>query len=124
MSHDRRADSPPMTAGDAVAVLFTTVSSEHDAAVMARALVEAGVAACVTCLPHARSVYRWQGEVEEAAETVVVIKTTPARLAETRAHVERLHPYDLPEILAVADVTASHAYAAWVRDNVTSDPRP
>lgn len=78
-------------------------------------LVEHGLAACVTELPGARSVYRWQGAVESAAESVLMIKTRAGQLEALKTAVIELHPYDLPEIIAI-EVADGHApYLEWIR---------
>ncbi len=83
---------------------------------IARALVDRRLAACVNLIPNVRSVYRWQGEICDDAETTLLIKSAvdPAKL---EAAIAELHPYDVPEILALEiDETHSHApYLEWVR---------
>lgn len=84
---------------------------------IARALVERKLAACVNLIPAVRSVYRWQGEIVDDAESTLLIKTAAADLSPLREALVELHPYTVPEILAIAvDDTASHtAYVEWVR---------
>jgi periplasmic divalent cation tolerance protein len=86
------------------------------AATIARQLVEDRLAACVNLIP-VQSVYVWDGLVQEEAETTLVIKVSEDKLTALREKILALHPYDLPEIVALAvDVNASHAaYVAWVR---------
>ena len=84
---------------------------------LAGALVELRLAACVNLLPGARSVYRWQGAVERAEETLLIAKTTQARYAELEAEVRRRHPYELPELLAVHLACGFHPYLQWVHDS-------
>ena len=91
-----------------------------DAAVAARiadALVEAKLAACVNVLPGVRSVYRWQGTVERADEVLLLIKTVRAQVEPVGALLASLHPYELPELLAVEAAAGLPAYLAWVADN-------
>lgn len=107
-----------------IALLVTTVSEEADAAHLARLLVSEGLAACVTRMPGVHSVYRWKGQVEEADEIVLVVKTTKDRLHDARAYLLGAHPYALPEVLESTDIRASAPYAAWVRENVRSTPTP
>lgn len=84
------------------------------AASLARALVEDRVAACVGILPGLRSVYRWQGRIEEAEEVQLVIKTAQPfdRVCEA---VRARHPYEVPEILRLDVADADEAYARWMR---------
>src|SRR5690554_2158316 len=67
---------------------------------IARTLVERRVAACVTLMPEARSTYRWQGTIEQAEETVLMIKTSAELWPELEAAVAELHPYEVPELIA------------------------
>jgi periplasmic divalent cation tolerance protein len=84
---------------------------------LAAALVEGRLAACVNILPGVRSVYRWQGQVEQAEESLLLAKTTPARYPALEAEVRRLHPYELPEIVAVHVAGGYSAYLQWVHDS-------
>ena len=84
---------------------------------IARALVEEGLAACVNRLPGVVSTYRWQGETQVGAELLLLIKTTRARFEALRARIVALHPYELPEVIAV-DVARGHEpYLAWVAES-------
>ncbi|MBI5479198.1 MAG: divalent-cation tolerance protein CutA [Deltaproteobacteria bacterium] len=95
------------------AVLMTAPSAEV-AADIARALVGEGLAACVNIVPGVRSIYRWKGEVCDDAEVLCVIKTRAERFEEVRARVVALHPYEVPEVVAVPLVAGNAAYLAWV----------
>ena len=81
---------------------------------LARALVERRVAACVNLVPLVRSVYRWKGRVEEASETLLVIKTPAARVRALLAAVEELHPYEVPEGIALPVVAGLAPYLRWI----------
>jgi periplasmic divalent cation tolerance protein len=82
---------------------------------LARRVVEERLAACATLFPGAGSVYRWKGGVEEAQETMLLLKTTSGRIEALRARVLELHPYELPEFLVVAVEGGLEGYLAWVR---------
>lgn len=82
---------------------------------LARALVQESLAACCTLVPAVRSVYRWQGGVHEDVEVLLVIKTRAALVDELVTRVRALHPYTLPEIIAVPILAGSAEYLAWVR---------
>ncbi len=84
---------------------------------MARAVVAEGLAACVHLAP-VTSVYTWKGVVEEGAEWACQMKTTPARAEALMARVRALHPYDVPEILAVPVLTGHPPYLQWVAESV------
>lgn len=97
-------------------LVLTTMPDDDRADLLARTLVEEGLAACVNVHGPMMSTYRWQGKVAAEAERQVVIKTTRARLAELERRLRALHPYELPE-LVVIDAAASDAYAGWVNDS-------
>jgi len=99
-------------------IVWTTCADEASAAALANVLVERGLAACVTRLPGARSVYRWQGRVCEAAEVQMLIKTTVARAAALIAAVAELHPYAEPELITLAATGGSAGYLQWIEDCV------
>ncbi len=109
------------TADARVALVLTTLEADQDAAPLALALLAERLAACITILPAMRSLYRWQGRVEDSREQQLLIKTTPDRLAALQARLRQLHPYALPEFI-VLDAIASVAYAAWVGESVTDGP--
>ena len=98
---------------DVVVVLVTAPSSEV-ADRLASGAVEARVAACVAILPGIRSVYRWQGAVEQADEVQLVIKTTRDRVDALRTALLALHPYQVPELLVLPVVDGLPAYLSWV----------
>jgi len=81
---------------------------------IAGALVGEGLAACVNLVPGVTSVYRWQGEVQRDAEVLLVIKTVRGRLDELTARVRELHPYELPEVIALAVTGGLPDYLQWV----------
>jgi periplasmic divalent cation tolerance protein len=98
---------------DALVVLVTTPTPER-AAEIARALVEERLAACGNVVPAIRSIYRWEGKVQDEQEALLVLKTTRARFDALRARVVALHPYQVPEVIALG-VEAGHApYLAWI----------
>ena len=98
---------------DAVLVL-TTVPSMDVAEAIARALVEARLAACVNVLPAMVSVYRWKGEIQRETEHQLIIKTARARLPALEEQLAQLHPYDLPELLVLQVEDGDPAYLSWV----------
>ena len=104
------------TPASTVAIVLTTIGADADATTLARTLVEERLAACVNLLPPMTSVYRWQGKVEQDREQQLVIKTASDRVADLRARLRQLHPYELPEFL-VLDATGSEAYLAWVGES-------
>ena len=104
---------PALTDYPALLVLCTC-PDEAVAAGIARALVAEGLAACVNRLVAVTSVFRWQGRLCEEAEQMLVIKTTPARYAALEMRLKALHPYAIPEIIAIPVVAGDAAYLAWL----------
>ena len=101
-----------------ILIVHCSCSADGSAETIAKALVEERLAACVSVLPGARSTFRWEGETHTDAEVLMLIKTTQKRYAAMAERLLELHPYELPEIIAV-DVSAAHApYAAWVEQQV------
>jgi len=98
---------------DTVLVL-TTVPSSDVGEQIGRALVEAGLAACVNVFPQMVSLYRWKDTLQRDEECQVVIKTIRGRVDQVQARVSALHPYDLPEFLVVPVEGGDPAYLAWV----------
>jgi periplasmic divalent cation tolerance protein len=97
----------------AVVVLVACPSAEK-AAEIARALVEERLAACASVVPSVRSLYRWEGEVRDDAEALLVAKTARDRFEALRARVLTLHPYEVPEVIALP-VEAGHVpYLDWI----------
>src|SRR5450432_827285 len=86
--------------------------------VLARALVDEELAACVTMVPGARSIYRFEGQVHEDEEVLCFIKTHPALFERLRDRILELHPYDIPEILAFKVHDSSRAYIDWLHGSV------
>ncbi len=81
---------------------------------LAREMVEQRLAACVSGLPGAFSIYRWQGKVERANEVLLIAKTDAARVPELMAWLEGAHPYDVPECIAIAPIELSPRYRQWL----------
>jgi len=97
-------------------IVLTTVPSPDVGAQLARALVEAGLAACVNVLPPMTSIYRWKGVVHEDLESQLVIKTVAPRVEAIRTLLHEQHPYDLPEFLVLQVEDGDPVYLAWLAD--------
>ncbi len=95
-------------------VVLVTVPTPERATEIARALVGERLAACGNVVPGVRSVYRWEGKVQEDDEVLLVLKTTRARFEALRDRVLALHPYDVPEVIALPVEAGSAAYLAWI----------
>lgn len=103
---------------DAIVVLCT-IGVADDAERLARELVERRLAACVNLLPGMVSIYRWKGRVERDEERLLVIKSNAARFEELKAAVVALHPYEVPELIALPVATGHEPYLAWLRESVS-----
>lgn len=95
-------------------VALSTAPSAEVAEQLARALVGEGLAACVNVVPGVTSYYRWKGELQRDAEWLLVIKTRAARLEALKAALARLHPYEVPELVALKVEDGLPPYLAWL----------
>ncbi len=105
-----------MTADNVIVVLVTAPPDR--AAAIASHLVENRLVACVNIVPAVRSIYRWQGKIEDDSECLLVMKTVRERFDELRTAVRQVHPYTVPEIIALPVVDGFDGYLTWVRDSV------
>jgi periplasmic divalent cation tolerance protein len=101
-------------------VIYCTTPLDMAEAV-AETLVESRVAACVSIVPKVRSIYRWQGKVEREDEALLVIKTTEERTAAVIDRIRRVHPYDVPEAIALPIVEGLPEYLDWIAEQVTEE---
>ncbi len=97
-----------------VIIIFVTTSSEEEAEKIARALVEEQLAACVNILSPIRSIYRWEGKIQDDREWLLVIKTQQTHFAAVEARVKALHSYQVPEVIALPVVDGSKKYLNWL----------
>lgn len=95
-------------------VVLITAPGPEKAAEIGRALVEERLAACVNVLPGVRSIYRWEGKVQDDAETLLVVKTRAGAFDRLRARVVALHPYTCPEVIAVPVQAGHPPYLDWL----------
>ena len=106
-----------MTQNDKVIIPMTTRPTEEAARSLADVLVSERLAACVNRIPG-NSTYMWKNVVQSTSEAVLIIKTTEGRLEELKTRVKELHPYELPELVAIPVCAGAETYISWVRDNV------
>jgi len=112
-----RGDESPLVDGEDYRVVLVTAPSDEVAERLARGLVESGQAACVNLVRGLRSLFRWEGAIEAEDEVLLVIKTRAELLAELVAHLEREHPYETPECIALRPAEVARAYARWWSDS-------
>lgn len=98
---------------DAIVVL-TTVANPVEAEMLIKGLLERRLIACGTMLPGARSLYRWEGRIADESETMVLLKTRSAVLHALESSFAELHPYKVPELLALSATSGLEKYVAWI----------
>jgi len=96
-------------------VIYSTVPDLQTARLISQDLIEKKLAACVSILPGIESVYRWQGTVHSEAEFLLIIKTSAEKFRSLEAEIIHLHPYQVPEIIALPVSAANEKYIQWVR---------
>lgn len=102
----------------AARVVLSTFPDADTAGRIARTLVDERLAACVNVLPAIRSIYRWQGAISDDAEVLAIIKTTAERYPALAARITELHPYQVPEIIALPLAAGHPPYLAWLAGEV------
>jgi periplasmic divalent cation tolerance protein len=100
-----------------ILVLLCTCPDAATAERIAHQLVGASLVACVNIVPGLRSIYRWNGAVHSDEEVLMVLKTPAERLSEACERLVALHPYDVPEVVALPVVDGHHPYLQWVADS-------
>ncbi len=97
-------------------VVFITASNEDEASSIARALVEGRLAGCVNIIKGIRSIYAWEGKIEDGAEVLMIAKTQRSLFAKLCKRVKELHSYTVPEIIAMPVVEGSEDYLKWLKE--------
>lgn len=116
-----RPSRPPIPLS--VLVCLSTCPDSEVADRIAAALVEARLAACVNAMPGVRSTYRWKGGIQRDDETLLIIKTTKDRLERLVDRLAELHPYELPEVIAVEAAGGLPAYLDWIAAQTREEDR-
>jgi periplasmic divalent cation tolerance protein len=101
-------------------VVLVTVGSSEEGERLARAVVEERLAACVNRLGPVRSIYRWQGSVEQSDEELLLVKTRRDLFERLKARISELHSYSVPEIIALPIVDGSAAYLQWLEEQLSN----
>lgn len=102
-------------------LVFCTFPDEEIAGRVARQLVEQGLVACVNLMPSVTSIYRWKGQIENAAEVLAILKTDAAKLPELERVLAGLHPYEVAEFIALDPSHVSQPYFDWVSTTLNPD---
>ncbi len=97
-------------------VVFITASNEDEAVKIARTLVEVRLAGCVNIIKNIRSIYSWQGKIEDEAEVFMILKTQRPLFDAIMKQVKQLHSYTVPEIIAIPIIEGSEDYLKWLSE--------
>ncbi|HJR65167.1 MAG TPA: divalent-cation tolerance protein CutA [Gemmatimonadaceae bacterium] len=100
-------------------VILTTVASADEAVALVRALLDRRLIACGNILPGVRSLYRWEGKVADEREVIVLLKTRASRVEALEMAFGELHPYKVPELLALPVSAGLHKYLEWIDDETS-----
>lgn len=101
-------------------VVYITAPGEEEAARIAQSLVESRLAACINIVKNIRSIYAWQGNIEDDTEILMIVKSRAGLFNLLEAKVKQLHSYDVPEIIALPIVTGSEDYLKWLNESTSS----
>jgi periplasmic divalent cation tolerance protein len=101
-------------------VVLVTCATAEAAVALASTVVEERLAACGNIVPGVRSIYRWQGAVQEDAEVLLLLKTVAARVPALSARVRDLHSYDVPEVLALPVLGGLQRYLEWIEESTSA----
>mgnify|MGYP006287955211 CR=1 FL=1 len=104
-----------------VLLVLTNLPDANSARALAHLLVESRLAACVNLLPAVQSIYHWQGAVEQASETTLLIKTTRRHYAQLQQAIVSNHPYEVPEVIALPVSDGHLPYLRWVATETSPD---
>lgn len=98
-------------------VVYVTASGEDEAAKIARTLVEERLAACINIVSAIRSIYRWQGKIEDEKEALLIIKTKTELFDPLKNRIKALHSYTVPEVVALSIIEGSEDYLRWLHES-------
>ncbi len=101
-------------------VVLVTASSQDEAANIGKRLVSDNLAACINIIPAIRSIYRWQGEICDDSEVLLIIKTRSSKLDRLMEQIKNMHSYDLPEMIALPIIKGWKPYMAWLEKETAS----
>lgn len=102
-------------------IVLITAPNEDEAAKMANDVVASGLAACVNIIRNIRSIYRWQGKIEDESEVLMLVKTRRERFDDLEKRVRELHPYAVPEIIALPIIAGFEGYLGWLKQETAGN---
>jgi periplasmic divalent cation tolerance protein len=106
-----------------IKVVFVTVPDEETAIKIAKDIVQSGLAACVNIVKETRSIYMWEGKLEDAVESILIIKTSSSAFKKLKDRIKTVHPYSVPEIIAVDVIDGNIDYIKWVLEETSKKKR-
>jgi periplasmic divalent cation tolerance protein len=104
---------------DDAVVIMVTASSEEEAEILGKKLVEERLVACANCVPGVRSIFVWQGELCDECEVLLIMKSQRSYVSKIVRRVKELHSYDVPEIIALPIIEGSEDYLTWIAESVS-----
>lgn len=107
----------PIADKECALLVLSSCPDSHSADALATALVKEKLAACVNQLPGVQSIYEWQGQLQRDCEVLLLIKTTAQIWPTLRDRIQAIHPYDVPELIALPIEAGSQPYLQWLREN-------
>lgn len=99
-------------------IVLTTAANADEAGRLGRTLVEERLAACATVIPGAHSIYRWRGEIESSSECLLLLKTSPDKLAALEIRLHEIHSYQTPEFIVLNVESGSSQYLEWLQSSL------
>ncbi|XP_066466981.1 protein CutA homolog [Tiliqua scincoides] len=102
-------------------VALVSCPNEQVAGDIARAIMEKKLAACVNILPKASTMYIWKGEIEEATEIILLVKTRTSKISQLSDYVRSMHPFEIPELISVSIDQGNPVYLRWMGENIPDD---
>ena len=103
-------------------VILITAPNEDVAVKMANDIIGSGLTACVNIIRNIRSIYRWQGKIEDEGEVLMLVKTRNERFKDLEKRVRELHPYAVPEIIALPIIEGFEGYLGWLQEETVKEP--
>lgn len=103
-------------------VVLVTTAGDEEAESLARTLLDQRLIACANVIPHLHSLFRWEGQLQRADESLLIVKTTPEMLEELVETVKRHHSYQIPEVIALPVAGGSGDYLSWLAAEVRPQP--
>jgi len=97
-------------------LIYITASSNEEARSIGRTLIEERLCACVNIIDNMQSIYRWQGNIEEAKEVILIVKTQKSLFEQVQKRVKELHCYEVPCVIQIDVPKGSQEYLKWISD--------